>query len=208
MLVSEVPFRMSKLKLDPVRGVPVPWFVAWVDGSPEFRIADGEKMERAIRQRLCWVCGQELGRYMTFVIGPMCVINRTTSEPPCHLECAQWSAENCPFLNSTQPNRREKNMPEGSDCAGVQIRRNPHATALWTTRKYSLFDDGRGGILFNIGESTSVEWWSHGRKAKREEVMESVDSGLPILRQMAEQQEGAVAELERRYKLFVDTLKI
>jgi hypothetical protein len=66
----------------------VPWFVAWFDGKPEFRAMDGLKWIRAVREHLCWVCGGRLGVWQTFVLGPMCGINRTTVEPPCHLECA------------------------------------------------------------------------------------------------------------------------
>jgi len=97
---------MRSLPLDE-RGYPVPWFVAWVDGKPEFRASSREKFRDAVKKRLCWVCGEQLGVYMVFVAGCMCGINRTTSEPPCHLECGQWSAINCPFLSNPQMVRRE-----------------------------------------------------------------------------------------------------
>ena len=84
--------RMKDLPIDS-RGYPVPWFVAWVDGIPEFRASDGEKFYLAIKKDLCWVCGNKLGAFKTFVSGPMCGINRNTAEPPCHLDCAEWSAK-------------------------------------------------------------------------------------------------------------------
>lgn len=84
------PDRIRKLAI--YRGFPVPWFVDWVPASqdggtvliPEFRAMDGEKLVAAINQRLCWVCGEGLGKFMTFVAGPMCGINRTSAEPPSH----------------------------------------------------------------------------------------------------------------------------
>jgi hypothetical protein len=97
---------MRHLPIDE-RGYPVPWFVAWLpDGKPEFRAMDRTKWFRAIREKLCWVCGGKLGVNVCFVAGPMCGINRTSSEPPSHLECARYSSRNCPFLNNPRMVRR------------------------------------------------------------------------------------------------------
>src|SRR5262245_17055942 len=102
------PARVKRLPVDESRGFPTPWFVVWVDpdgqrcepgeGKPEFRLADAAKYSKAIRESLCWVCGDKLGRRVYFVIGPMCTINRRSSDPPCHRDCAVFSAQACPFL--------------------------------------------------------------------------------------------------------------
>lgn len=188
----EPPARIARLPMD--RGFHVPWFVAWIDGKPEFRAADPVKHRLAITKRLCWVCGDILGRYLTFVIGPMCAINRISAEPPCHLECARYSAAVCPFLSRPHMERRENDLPEGATCPGVQIRRNPGATLLWTTRGYTIVPDSGRGLLFNIGDPESTEWWAEGRAATRSEVLASVDSGLPILMEMAERQGPAAVK--------------
>src|SRR4030095_12652609 len=80
---AKMPSRMAKLPRD-ARGYPVPRFVSWYDGKPDFRIADTRYLEHCFRARTCWLCGELLGRYLAFVIGPMCAVNRTTAEPPCH----------------------------------------------------------------------------------------------------------------------------
>lgn len=51
-----IPARIDALPKCPVRKVPVPvpWFVAWIDGKPEFRVADGAKFKLAVEQALCW----------------------------------------------------------------------------------------------------------------------------------------------------------
>ena len=196
--LEALPARMRDLPVDR-RDYPVPWFVAWVDAEPEFRAMDGEKWLRAVRENLCWVCGKRVGAFRTFVIGPMCGINRTTGEPPCHLECARWSARNCPFLSRPHMVRREDGLPEESETAGIAIKRNPGVTLLWTTRSYRVFNDGAGKPLIQIGEPESVEWWAQGRAATREEVEHSVDTGLPIIADIA-RLDGpeAMAELSRR----------
>jgi hypothetical protein len=201
--LETLPSRMLTLPVDD-RGYVVPWFVDWIDGKPEFRAMNPEKWVRAIKNKLCWVCGDRLGRWMSFVAGPMCGINRTSSEPPSHLECAQWSARNCPFLNNPQAIRREDENANALSkvVGGVGIQRNPGVAMLWTTNTYTVFDDGRGGRLLHMGEPNSVEWYASGRPATREEVLASIDSGFPALAEMALKQEGAMQYLnECRAKL-------
>lgn len=178
--LETLPERMRDLPLDD-RGFPTPWFVAWVDGKPEFRAMDKSKWSLAIREKLCWVCGKELGQYRAFVIGPMCAITRTTTEPPCHRECAQWSARNCPFLARPHAVRREAGMEEGKSLGGIAIKRNPGVAVIWITKSFKLFRDGAGGTLISVGDPERVEWWSQGRPATREEVEHSIETGLPIL---------------------------
>jgi hypothetical protein len=198
--LEPMPPRIGRLPRS--RGYPVPWFVGWVDGEPEFRCMDRDKLARAVRDKLCWVCGDKLGRNMTFVAGPMCGVNRNSAEPPCHLDCARWSARNCPFLSRPHAKRREDEFTEGApEGAGVMIRRNPGVTMLWTTRGYRVYPDG-GGLLFDIGTPEHVEWWSEGKPATRAQVEASVASGLPLLEEIARQQPGAPEELDRMRAAF------
>lgn len=185
--------RIAKLPVD--RGFPVPWFVDWIRGKPEFRAMAMHKHTKALRKRLCWTCGEPLDFNATFVIGPMCAINRVSSEPPSHLECARWSARNCPFLTQREPERREDSVTEGMKSpGGIAIKRNPGVALLWTTMQWNTFPDGNGGILIKIGDPVATEWWSHGRTATRAEVLESVRTGLPFLEEPA-RQEGRAAML-------------
>ena len=101
----DMPASMRELRVDS-RGYPVPWFVAWVDGQPIFPALDARKVMLAWKNRLCWVCGKPLARMSAFVIGPMCAINRISSEPPSHLYCARFSAIHCPFLSRPKMKRQ------------------------------------------------------------------------------------------------------
>ncbi len=195
--LSTLPSRMRLLPVDE-RGFVVPWFVDKDDqGKWEFRAMDARKWERAVKEKRCWVCGDRLGRYQTFVAGPMCGVNRTSSEPPCHLECARWSAINCPFLNNPEMIRRtddEINQLSKS-IGGNAITRNPGVSMLWTALDYSVWRDGRGWYLITMGEPQSIEWYSRGRKATRSEVMASIESGLPNLRNVAATEKGGLEHL-------------
>jgi hypothetical protein len=149
--LPELTARIAALPVD-ARGYPIPFFVGYVDGQPEFRMADGHKFTRCVKERLCWVCGQPLGSFMCFPIGPMCAVNQTTAEPPSHKECAEWSVRGCPFLAKPQMVRRTDDKIEQlkaeNPSAGIPIDRNPGVTCLWTTKSYQLFPDGAGGRLF------------------------------------------------------------
>lgn len=181
----------NRIKALPVseRGFPVPWFVWWSpEGVPDFRIVDTPKLALAMHHRLCWVCGQPLGVRMAFVIGPMCLVNRINSEPPSHRECAVFSAMACPFLTRPHMKRQDKNMPEEHRPApGFMIERNPGATVVYGTRSYEPFQPQRGvkGVLFHLGEPDWIEWYAEGRRATRDEVTAAMESGLPLLREMA-----------------------
>lgn len=197
---------MADLPLDE-RGYPVPWFVAWIDGKPDFRVADSFKMREAMAGQLCWVCGQRVGRVKTFVIGPMCAVNRVSAEPPCHEECATFSATGCPFLRLPKAQRREANIPDGvHDPAGTMITRNPGVTLLWSTTHYTIFR-AQGGHLFRIGDPVGVAWYCEARRATRSEVMNSITSGLPLLEEIADK-EGPRARraLDRAAQQAINTL--
>lgn len=191
----EMPARVAELRIDPQRGVPVPWFVAWIDGKPDFRVIAPGKIAEAIKFERCWICGQQRGRVGSFVIGPMCAVNRTSAEPPCHRDCAVYAAMVCPFLAKPHMRRREANMPEDvKGPAGVGLKRNPGVALVWSTRKWQWFkvpagpEFGNAGILCQIGEPEETLWFCEGREATRAEVDHSIETGLPLLRVEAEKE--------------------
>jgi hypothetical protein len=176
----DVPRRLAALPRNKA-GYVVPWFIAWVDGEPDFRIIGPGKPADALRFDLCWLCGQPAGAYRAFVIGPMCAVNRTTAEPGSHLDCARYAARVCPFLSVPNMRRRTTGLPEGHvDPGGVMLTRNPGAACVWVTKRWSLFD-APGGQLLELGPPTSVEWYAEGRTATVEEIEASVTSGMPAL---------------------------
>lgn len=165
------------------QGYPVPYFVAKIDGEWDFRVVYPEKRVEAVRKRLCWVCGQNVGRRKAFVSGPMCTITKTTTEPPCHLTCARYAAVACPFLANPRMRRNAVDLPEGHhNPAGTAIMRNPGVTGVLITNDYSTFKDGKGGWLIRMGEPEWMEWYAQRRLATRAEVDESIESGMHLLR--------------------------
>ena len=181
-----LPERMRSLPVDS-RGFPVPFFVSWIKGKPEFRALRRETLLDAIDRRVCWICGQPLGRTVAFAIGPMCTVNQISAEPPQHRDCAIFAATACPFMTNPQARRRESGMPEGAgkpeDHPGIMLSRNPGATAVWITREFRVINIR--GPLHRLGPPLEVLWFTEGRAASRQEVEAALERGFPTLRDLA-----------------------
>jgi hypothetical protein len=193
----------SIARLPHARGFAVPWFVEWIDGVPDFRVMDGRKLQRAVADRRCWVCGGRMGRHAAYVIGPMCAVNRTSAEPPSHCDCATYSARACPFLSRPHARRRDLSpelAAQAAEPSGIMLERNPGVTLVWHIEgKVRTKPDYRGGLLFDIGDPVETLWFCEGREATREEVMASISSGLPALEELAsEQGERALRALRKQ----------
>jgi hypothetical protein len=194
-----LPRHMAHLPIDPA-GRPVPRFVETIDGHPDFRIMSRQHMMHCILHRACWVCGEPLGKYLTFTSGPMCLINSVSAEPPAHLDCATYSATHCPFLLNPDRDRRTNNLPDGwTEAAGTMITRNPGVVAVITSTAYVLSRCPEG-VLFIFGPPEHVEWFAEGRAATQAEVLASVASGLPLL---YDADRGQPTEAEAHRKLSV-----
>lgn len=197
--LSDMPASIAKLPVDE-RGYPIPFFVDYLpDGTPEFRAADPRKLIRCIKEALCWVCGEKLHRSrlgfrstIAFAIGPMCAVNKISAEPPSHPDCAEWSARNCPFLARPHAKRRTDetfNEMTAADQRGHAILRNPGVTLVWPTDGFKLEPTPKGP-LFKVNALTAKpSWWAMGRPATRDEIMHSIDTGLPLLLEAAEKEE-------------------
>jgi hypothetical protein len=197
-LPRPIPAAIERLPRD--RGYPVPWFVAWMDdeghpvprghGTPDFRVIHPDAIQEAVTQEICWICGEPFrSRILSyaFVIGPMCAVNRVSAEPPSHVACADWSARACPFLTRPHMDRRESNVPlDAKEPAGIMLRRNPGVALVWLTKTARGLGAPEGGLLFHVGDPTQVRFYREGRKATREEVLESIESGLPTLQELAD----------------------
>jgi hypothetical protein len=94
--------------------------------------------------------------------------------------------------------RNENDLPEGhTEPAGQFIKRNPGVSCVYITRDYKLFNAMGGGSLVKLGAPVHTEWFAEGKPASRDEVLASIDSGYPLLVEMATRDGNeALAELE------------
>jgi len=86
------------------RGLPVPYTILWPEGAerPDFKEVDEVRLRRAVRLRLCGVCGGRLfgEKEVAFVGGGTAeqFVVRWSVDPPMHVVCAEYAAIACPFL--------------------------------------------------------------------------------------------------------------
>lgn len=198
-----LPDNMRRLPIS-TTGFPVPFFAARHPdtGEWDFRVVYPETTVNCMRNHLCWICGQPLGSKKAFVAGPMCVVTRTSAEPPSHMSCAQYAAIACPFLAQPRMKRNEHNLPGQSEPpAGIAILRNPGVTAVLVTREWRPFSDGRGGVLIRMGDPEDVEWYALRRRATAEEVLESIESGIGLLHAECDKEETEADRKEAHHML-------
>jgi len=204
--IGEIPKRIAALPRDK-RGFPIPKFVEWIDGEPDFRIMSSEHMYNCLKKGSCWICGETTGAHKAFVIGPMCCVNRVSAEPPSHYDCARFAALNCPFLSHPLAKRPDlSDIPDHVVPVGM-IDRNPGVAAVWITKNYHPVRQGAQTVLMEIGDPERVEFYANGRFASREEIDKSVLTGLPILWTMAiKEGMGAERELAKSIQRFNETV--
>jgi hypothetical protein len=178
-----LPENMRRLPVSK-QGFPVPFFAAKhpETGEWDFRVVYPETTLKCMKHHLCWICGQQLGSKKAFVVGPMCVVTKTTAEPPCHYSCAQYATIACPFLAAPRMKRNTANLPDSHiPAAGTMIMRNPGVAAVLVTRSWKPFKDGHGGILVRMGPPEAVEWYAERGRANRRQVLDSIESGIGLL---------------------------
>lgn len=167
-----LPDHMKRLQFDD-RGYPIPYFVQWIDGKPDFRVLDQEKFARAARKSLCTICGEQLGIYKSFVGGPMNLLQLISGEPPMHRDCALFSVQACPFLLLPLAKRRAVNLPGEVGSLGgpgdVFYEANPGISSIVTCTSFIV-----DGNIFRFGKVTSLEWYTQGRIATKEEITEAL----------------------------------
>jgi hypothetical protein len=179
-----MPARVRALPRNKV-GYPIPFFAATIDGERDFRVGAPRAYAACVFDQACWVCGQRRrAKENAFLVGPMCVINRTSQDPPSHIECAEYAAKVCPFMVRPNMVRRERGLPAGVGNSGVAILRNPGVCLVWVCESWNTYRPpvgGQFGVLFRFGPPKLTSWWANGRPASRAEVLESIDSGVPLL---------------------------
>ncbi len=183
-----MPSRLTSLPLDH-RGYPVPWFVTerTPDGRHDFVRIQAARADEAMKGRLCWVSGHPLGRNVAFVVGPMCIINRVSGDPPVIPEIADWSVQACPFLSRPLAKRPTERL-EGHTTPGIMDPGNPGICAVWVTRDWQRTRDR----LFRFGEPERVTWWHKGAPCDPATAARGFEKSARTLEEMAEA-EGAEA---------------
>ncbi len=84
-----------------------PWFVK----AHDFRITDSDKAGLSVMKKACWICGNPFAVPKYAMVGDaMSATIRIYKEPPCHLECAEYAMQVCPFILYPNAKRRSSGL--------------------------------------------------------------------------------------------------
>lgn len=137
-LKFDIPKELSHLKIDE-RGYPIPYFVSWIDGKPEFRFLDHARQEMIIEKGVCHICGKKLNKDYNYVIsGPIGYQNRVSSDAAMHRVCAEFSLRACPHLYLQKAERRENDElgKKVAELPSVVLKEKPSILLLVRISKY------------------------------------------------------------------------
>ena len=153
------------------RGYPIPW-TAMIDreGHPDFRVIDVEKVAMAVSLKRCAMCGQQLGRHLAFIGGPVSFKTRLFTDMPMHKDCATYAIQVCPWLAAPNMRYAEK-MPKLSGAATVErteemAEERPERFFIGTTKACRLVRTPGGAVVMRADPWEWHEWWCHGQRVE------------------------------------------
>jgi hypothetical protein len=183
-----MPERIARLPRDP-RGYPVPWNVLrGNDGTPLFTVSDDRKTWRALREGLCPICSERLGRWLWFVGGPLSAFDPggCYMDLPGHRDCIEFALRTCPYLampkylgriDVTHP---EKLPPEARILLDeTQIPDRPQIFVAVACNRVGAMDRGMlAPYLKPVAPFLDWTYWRHGRQLTEDEAMPYLRAAL------------------------------
>jgi hypothetical protein len=164
----QIPARLADRPRDR-RGYPIPWTVKLdLDGRPDFRVIDVEKVALAVNLKRCAMCGQALGRHLAFIGGPVSFQTRLFTDMPMHKDCAMYAIQVCPWLAA--PNMRyAEQLPQMSGAVTVvhteeMVPERPARFFIATTKACRLVRTPGGAVVMQADPWEWHEWWRHGQR--------------------------------------------
>ena len=146
-----VPKLMQDLQIDE-RGYPIPYFVPFVNGKPNFKYQDAKKKEICRKYMKCHICGNRLfDKSFWFICGPLGYLNHVSSDEAMHEDCARFSMKYCPHLVNL---KAERKVTEGA--LGGQLYYKPDR--LFLVKADKLFFIGSVHTKFRIKETHSFHY--------------------------------------------------
>lgn len=161
-----VPMSIQRLPLTE-KGYYKPWFVK----EDDFRVTDPDKAWQSVSEKVCWICGEEMGNGPYALLGgPNIVKKRQTKEPPCHVDCAEYAVQVCPFILYPEAKRRESGLAQENRIEFNNLNRlvkikpeNPGEYRLVVVRDYQ-FDHKYHVIRFAADDVAQCQRWVEGER--------------------------------------------
>lgn len=153
-----MPARIAALDRD-ARGYPKPFGTM----PDDFRVINMANWARAVRDRLCGICGHGIGVHIAFVGGPGSIKHRTFTDLGMHRECAEYALAVCPFLAMPTSFSYARTKGEGTTTLEdvSDVRPDKFGLGVTKTYEYGLTPQNTPAIL--AGRWGSLTWYRHGQ---------------------------------------------
>jgi len=177
-----MPPRIARLPRDP-RDLPIPWNVLRGDaGEAFFTVNDDRLAWRALREQLCPLCGERLGKWRWFVGGPRSAFHEHGwyLDLPGHKECMTFALQSCPYLalprymGRIDVVRPEKLPPEARILLNETVIADRPEVFVAVGADRIEAQGGRLGVvpyLRPLRPALAYEYWRHGKQLTEAEAM-------------------------------------
>lgn len=173
-------------------GFYVPYFVTWykdrrqvhesvAGAEPSFPTIDKTREALCRRRRYCWICGRQMGTFKCFVMGPLAALQRISSEPPSHRECAVYAVQVCPFMiGGYDMVDAPDTINDDQQVFEEMSTKNEQLNVIWVCHDYTLqpADPSRGLFIYQMGQPSDVLLYHRGRPATLAQAVERVTNAI------------------------------
>lgn len=140
--------------------IPVPFTTVMIDGVPDFRVSDPDRVLACYTRRLCGVCGKPLPYWISFIGGPLAITNRLFFDPAMHSECARYALAVCPFLAFRNTGFSSRPIPEGSAADPRSSGARPDLFGLYETWSFEPVQLD-GAMYVRAAKARAITWFNH-----------------------------------------------
>ena len=160
-----VPRHVQHLHCD-LLGRPIPFYMRWIDDhTPDLDFIDAGKLTHCVTCGLCWICGETIpkSQQVGFTVTSTNALQRIATEPPQHVDCAEWAARVWPMAVT-------RSLPPF-----LKLQRYSGLLCVWITHHYHRPIKLPDGLYrFDLGAPRRVIWVANGRELSRDEGQESM----------------------------------
>lgn len=162
----EEPERVARLPH--YKGLPVTYTTLVVDGVPNFRAIDSDKVWEVKDKKKCSICGEPLDYWIAFMVSEKEAESRYVFDNPNHEDCLRYAFNVCPFLYYSKATYSDvKKVQDKMEDAGIKFVSahpdrdvsldRPPKLGIYITRDYKNVIN-KGYRVCKVGKAQKIEW--------------------------------------------------
>lgn len=159
------PPRVAKLPL--FKGIYVPYTTMVIDGVPNFKAVDDEKVTEVKFEHKCSICGEPLDYWIAFMVTEEDAESRHVFDNPNHEECLRYAFNVCPFLYYSKASYSDINKLNSNpndpfvyveNKMEMDSLQRPPKLGIYITNNYKNVIYKRKFRVCKVGNPKRIEW--------------------------------------------------